>query len=512
MTRVLRALALAALAGMALLYAIAALTWPLGWDHGVFAWVGSTMAAGGMPFRDAWDVKGPASYLPFALVSAFVGPLPWAYRVVDLLALAGGAIALRSVVRALGFPALAVFAALVLVLTQASFGYWGTLQPDQWAGWLLTGAVALLLLPRESRWPHALFGVLVGLATLIKLHYVAFLLLPLVGAAIDRTWRPRALAAVVAGAAVPLVVFTLWFWAEGALAELVDGYVLFNLDSWKLKEFQDVSAAQGLRRAAIRLPVLIPLLPLALLGIARSWRTNQRDAMILAFWLGLAAGGVVLQGRWFTYQWAPVVPALIGCSTVALGSIIGADRGRGRLELAAVAILGVLVLGLAGRPLLSVGRNLSALATGGTRLDYLRRFRAPVPEYSAAEIEHTSEVVSRLTNPGECVLVWSDPVVNALSDRPVPGRFATFVPLTMGQLTPRREKYRAEFLLTLKTLPPRVILIDSFTLSSTIRSRGELKTRFPAFLELLYARYTSAGTLGKYTIWTARALVPETCR
>jgi 4-amino-4-deoxy-L-arabinose transferase-like glycosyltransferase len=509
--RVWRALALAVLAALAFLYAIAALTWPLGWDHGVFAWVGSTIAGGGMPFRDAWDVKGPASYLPFALVSALVGPLPWAYRLADLLALAGGALALRSVVRALGFPSLAPFAALVLVLTQASFGYWGTLQPDQWAGWLLTGAVALLLGRRESRWALAGFGVLVGVATLIKLHYAAFMLLPFVAAGIERTWRLRTIVLGFAGAALPLMVCVVWFWAKGALPELVDGYILFNLDTWRLKEFQDVSALQGLSRVAARLPVLLPLLPLALLGIAESWRTDRSSAAILACWLGLTVGGVVLQGRWFIYQWAPVVPALIGSGTLALGPILRMHPSRRRVASAIVAALVLLVLGFTARRLFTAGRNLSVLALERDRSDYLRRFPAPVPEYSAAEVEHTAEVLARMTRPEDCVLVWSDPVVNALSDRPIPGRFATFVPLTMGRLTPRREKYRAEFLNSLITLPPRLILIDSFTLSSTIRLRGELTTRFPAFLDLVHTRYRSTGTLGKYAVWTARESARATC-
>ena len=483
----------------------------MGWDHGVFAWVGSTIAAGGMPFRDAWDVKGPASYLPFALVSASVGPQPWAYRLVDLLALAGGALALRSVVRALGFPSLAPFAALILVLTQASFGYWGTLQPDQWAGWLVTGAVALLLGPPESRRTPAGFGALVGLASLIKPHYATFLLLPLVGAGIDRAWRPRAVAAVFAGAAVPMVVCVGWFWAKGALPELVDGYVFFNLDTWRLEEYEG-STMQGLRRAAFRLPILLPLLPLALFGVAGQWRTDRRSAAILAGWLGLAVGGVVLQGRWFVYHWAPAVPALIGSGTVALGAVFREGTGRGRVERAAAAASCLLVLGFGGSRLFTAGRNLSALASGSSREDYLRRFPAPVRDYSVAEVEHTSEVVSRMTDPAECVLVWSDPVVNALSDRPIPGRFATFVPLTMGRPTPRREKYRTEFLHTLITLPPRLILIDSFTLSSRIGLRGELTTRFPEFLDLVHSRYTSAGTVGKYTVWTARASARETCR
>ncbi|MGH2652618.1 MAG: hypothetical protein ACRDHK_15565, partial [Actinomycetota bacterium] len=81
------------------MFAIASLAWPLGWDQGILAWVGTTMASGGMPYRDAWDAKGPAAYVPFALVLLTLGPQPWAYRMVDLLLLGGGAIAVYSTVQ-----------------------------------------------------------------------------------------------------------------------------------------------------------------------------------------------------------------------------------------------------------------------------------------------------------------------------------------------------------------------------------------------------------------------------
>jgi hypothetical protein len=119
---------------------------------------------------------------------------------------------------------------------------------------------------------------LVGLASLIKLHYAAFVLLPLVAATVGRSWRPRAFTALLVGAAVPVLVCAGWFAAKGALSELVDGYVLFNLDTWKLKEFQDVTMTQGLRRAASRLPVLLPLLALAVIVVA-GWRAIAAAAI-----------------------------------------------------------------------------------------------------------------------------------------------------------------------------------------------------------------------------------------
>ena len=55
-------LSAAALGLLAALAAVVSLWWPYGWDQGAMAWVGDTIVDGGMPYRDAWDVKGPLTY------------------------------------------------------------------------------------------------------------------------------------------------------------------------------------------------------------------------------------------------------------------------------------------------------------------------------------------------------------------------------------------------------------------------------------------------------------------
>lgn len=495
-----RGIALALLGACAAIYAAVALTWPLGWDQGVFAWVGETMARGGWPFRDAWDVKGPASYLPFAFVSATLGPEPWAYRMVDLLALAGGATALWAVVRSLGFRPLALPAALFLGVSQLSFGFWGTLQPDQWAGWLGAGIAASVLREPVSTRRLAMAGGLAGVAVLIKPHYGFLLVLPLITL---REWTPRRLGALAGGFAVPLAACVGVFVVGGSLRTFLDAYLLFNLDAWRLDEFQSVSTLRGLRRAWLRLPLLVPLTLLGITGVAMAWRLSRRHAMVLGVWSGGMLLGVVAQGRWFIYQWGPAFPALIACGAAALGLAARPRRGGSRLL---VGVLGSVAFMFASRDVARATTDIAyLLVERPVRSEYLERFLAPVPEYSAAGMERTAEAVAAATMADECVLVWSDPVINVLSRRPTPSRFATFVPLTMGALTPRRARYREEFLRTLIDSPPDLILVDTFTIGTQIGERGSLRERFPEFLDLVRQRYDSTGSLGKYTAWTSRS-------
>ena len=78
----------------------------------------------------------------------------------------------------------------------------------------------------------------------------------------------------------------------------------------------------------------------------------------------------------------------------------------------------------------------------------------------------------------------------------------TFVPLTMGGLTPRRVRYREEFLAALAERPPRLVLIDTFTTGQQIGIRGQLPSRFAEFLDTLRRGFDSTGTVGKYTTWS----------
>ena len=44
-------------------WAIGYLAWPFSYDQGVLSWVGRTIADGGFPYRDAWEIRGPFPFL-----------------------------------------------------------------------------------------------------------------------------------------------------------------------------------------------------------------------------------------------------------------------------------------------------------------------------------------------------------------------------------------------------------------------------------------------------------------
>lgn len=134
--------------GLYLLCAVLAfstLWWPMGRDQGSFAMGGEIVAAGGRPYLDAWEQKGPASQATFALAHLMFGRNMWGIRVLDLL----GLVVTAALVWRFLFKFENVLAAhsgtLLWCFAYLNLGYWCTAQPDGWAAmFLLMGLLGVM--------------------------------------------------------------------------------------------------------------------------------------------------------------------------------------------------------------------------------------------------------------------------------------------------------------------------------------------------------------------------------
>src|SRR4030095_9588147 len=163
-------------AALAALWVVMSFTYPFGWAQGLFAWVGDAIFRGGLPYRDAWDFKGPLLYYVYALAQWLLGVHLWSIRVVDAAFLGLATVAVFRTAAALADKRTARFAAVLYTLWYASHSYWHTSQPDGWAGMLLIGAVGLLLsdfYPTTVRIAGA--GFCLGLAALLKPLWLVFI-------------------------------------------------------------------------------------------------------------------------------------------------------------------------------------------------------------------------------------------------------------------------------------------------------------------------------------------------
>ena len=201
--RALAALAFVAAAFIAVAWAVTYLSWPFGWDHAAFAWVGDVIVRGGMPYRDAFDVKGPLSFYPSALVQLVAGRNWWGIRAFDLLLLIPCAALIGRIGGRFAGRAIGAGAALLWVIAYANTGFMNTAQPDGWVAWGMLFALAPLLVRDRIATPKllAIAGAAAAFAALLKPHYAGFLALPLLLAWQDDRpdSRPRLALSALAG-------------------------------------------------------------------------------------------------------------------------------------------------------------------------------------------------------------------------------------------------------------------------------------------------------------------------
>ena len=282
------------LVALAAVWAMASLSWPFGSDQGIFSWIGDVIHQGGMPYRDAWDIKGPLAYYLYALAQWLFGKNLWGIRLLDLAFLAASTAVLGRVVRDLSDSVIARWACLIFILWYGSGSFDNTAQPDGWASMMILIGIAPLAKAsgRFTLKSLVMAGLLVGCAALVKPFFAVFLLIPLLGMIVTEGTRARRLATdgvvLVAALALPLTLAAGWFAHRGALDELIEVHLIYPA-----VVYMDVtlvsanSALRGVLRYVMEGKVVVVLLPVAVLGLLRLWQTARRTALVLLCWTSL---------------------------------------------------------------------------------------------------------------------------------------------------------------------------------------------------------------------------------
>ena len=267
--------AIVAAAVVTAIAAVATLWWPFGWDQGIFAWIGGVTAEGGLPYRDAWDVKGPLTFVPFALTELVFGREMWAIRLFDLALLALAALAVRRIVGAHAGRGAATGAGLLYALAYIGFGYWHTAQPDGWVAIIaLVGWAALLADTAAVARPRVMVaaGIVVGLGVLAKPLYILLALVPLgalaLASEIPLRQRTRLAMAFAAGAAAPVVACAGWLAMRGGLGAALETYIRFNAELAGAGQKPLFGVIRGMYGRMVERPAVLLALPAAGAGVA----------------------------------------------------------------------------------------------------------------------------------------------------------------------------------------------------------------------------------------------------
>src|SRR5689334_11000673 len=169
---------LLALACVLFLVRLPSLAQPMGADQGLYAYVGESIRAGGLPYRDAWDQKPPAIHLAYAVMRTIL-PRSAAVPAADLLLAGVVAALLWALGRAVAGAATGAWAAIVfLLLSNPAFARLGGVsvraQCETFIAAAVTAAFMCLARSRASHSDRNLFGagVLFGLAFAFKYNAI----------------------------------------------------------------------------------------------------------------------------------------------------------------------------------------------------------------------------------------------------------------------------------------------------------------------------------------------------
>jgi hypothetical protein len=519
------------------LWAAMYITWPFSNDQGNLAWVGDVILSGGMPYRDAWDVKGPAAHLAFALIQTLFGRNEWGVRVFDLAMLAICSVCLRSIAREYAGTGAIRWSIILFLLWYASLNHHNTAQPDAWAAVMVTGAVALMLTrTRLSPGSGAAAGALISICAPIKPTYLLFFALPVLDGLChvraDGVGRViRFWVASVVGLAVPIALCVWWFAARGAL----DDWIAVHF-YWIPSSYTQVQAA-WLNRGQYLLAFLTtgqfaPAVPLVVGGLYLVRQQSGRDVLMLVCWVVVAACGVLIQGQFYPYHWHPVYPPLALLGGIGLDALwrwvtegtaarsrvesvtASVPRGTPFANVVGVALSAVVLLGAITAPVVHLYRYARAAATGISSYDRIEF--GPFGHHGGVFPELVDYLHAR-TSRGDPVLLWGSAAgVNYLSDRPAVGPFGFVQPLVDPPDTELRRTYREQFIARLTSTPPRYVVALNATACARSPSPSERQLLgraeglirclddLPALDAFVKQRFVMERRIGPLEVWRAR--------
>jgi 4-amino-4-deoxy-L-arabinose transferase-like glycosyltransferase len=492
---------------------IASLWLPFGWDHGMMAEVGHAYLKGSLPYRDAWDMKGPFAYVVFAAAEAIFGRNMWGVRAIDAAIMASAAAILGSAASRLSAPNYGPWAALGFLLLFSSNGWFYTAQPDGWVAAAATFAIAPYLNTNKhpTLFQAWLSGLMVGLAVLIKPLYIIFVLSPAAAIAIQNKRRPsewlQHWSMLAFGLSAPVVMVLLLYVDQKALASLIEVHILYPIESYS--NVGQLSFATTASKLAYHLTAypLLEHLPLVTLGgiipfiIAGIWNLRKSPIIFatLTSWTCIALFCLIFQGKFYAYHWYPLYPPAIILAVIGLATVNIAATQLSTIALLYLSALSMPLLITPVEEALWTARHILGLTTGA---QYYSKFQFRLYNVND-QVEAVTYLSTRANPTDQLFILGHESIINYLSGLKPPTRFIFSLPLF--DPGPFLHQYRLEALDQLDRTKPRYVIIGT----PFVGSKSDTIDNFPEFGTLLESRYRYTKSFGYLDLYERRT-EPET--
>lgn len=357
---------LLAVAAALLVVRLPSLVQPMGADQGIYAYIGERIWHGELPYRDAWDQKPPGIHYVYAGLRA-VSHRDVVIDAADLVAAALVAALLWTIGARLGGPIAGGASALIfLFLSDPSFGRLGGVrvraQCETFIGLAAAAAAAIAFHDmRGSRAGRigraAIAGLLVGSAFALKYNAGVYGVVVFAALALGGSLPMTEIAAVLAGSLVIPGVLLVQFWRGGALGDLYQATIVYNLR---------YSGETYAGRWSV--PLYLLHFPI-------------QHARVDALWFLGGLGCIVLLGAGLRRRalWLPVVWVAVACLSIA----INGSRGLPQYFVQAAPALGLAagvaaVVALRPLPILARWCVVALLALGVWRVNDFSKFSANI--------------------------------------------------------------------------------------------------------------------------------------
>jgi hypothetical protein len=412
---------------------------PIGGDPGIYAYVGSRILAGELPYRDLFEQKPPGVLYTYAAAFALFGRSMTAVQIADLIAwlatiAAVGALA-QAARRDRAVTVLAITLAAVFInpTLQSSFKQAG--QTETFLAVWATLAAAIALRPGYS--PAVLAGLCVGVASLYKYNAAIYLIVAGVALAV----RERRLPALLLGFSAPLVAVVMYFWLRGGAVDLYEATVRYNVEYTagtygSVGEFLGRTAIVTWRFATMNF--LWTAGGAGTLLLAWQWMRGDRRAVVPAMLVVAAYLAILANAKFYPQYFLQILPALAvtgACALVAAWRV-GYGRARTAVRIALVILVAVHVARHTGVARLA-GDVAAASRYLAGRVDtetYYARFETSgVTRFSLLDDYRLARRIVATTRPDDPVYIYGgEPLVLFLADRRSPSKFVWNDPFVAG--------------------------------------------------------------------------------
>jgi len=531
-----------ALLALLLLPRVPSLVQPAGPDQALYAYAGSRILAGGLPYRDAWDQKPPGVHFAYAGLHA-LWPHESMVPAADLLVSAAVALLLLPLGRRLFGSSAAglTAAALFLLLGDPTFnrlaGVRIRAQCETFIALAVTAAMLLAagawrrdevgasgsngIATRLERLAPLLVGALIGLAFTFKYNAIVYAA-PIALSAMMPVGTLRAtlrrLTLVGLGALVPVLAVVAIFAAGGTLTDLYYATILYNLEYSGETYAGPLSFVTYLLSFPVqhaRVDALWATGGLGCIVLLGAWlrRPERRDLLLPVVWVAAACLSIAINGsRGLPQYFVQAAPALALSAGAAAAILWPAGSVGVRLRPLARAA-GILLVAYGAWRVADfdkIPRNLSHdlafLAGRITRDAHLERYGGePGAKYAALSVRRLGAYLKARTGPSDAVYVFGfSPGAYLAAGRVSSSRFFWSRPVLVG-FNETVPGYGADGVLQdLENRPPKYVVLQIHDWAAPPADSATFFASHPRLGPWLRARYQRVEPLEDYEIWVRR--------